>query len=308
METTNAWDPVEESVAQQTAESSAEGVYRDDVEPPARYSIRNKRERWKALQIVYGDSWWVTDRLDRIDAEIEELLPRDPAQAERFFLNRKRAEEGAAFDHAKWADLEHRHEVPEGALITVGVDGARSDDALAVIGTEVETGYQFVIGIWEHPPNDEDYEHPTHEVDGAVSEAFERYSVWRLYADPQYIDALIVQWQGRYGDKRVMKWYTHRPRQMAFAVRNYAQAIASGELKHDGDAVMARHIGNARKQRVNVYDDERRRMWTVSKDAPMSPRKIDAAAAGILSWEARSDAIASGATVPAEPGILIGLS
>ena len=50
---------------------------------------------------VYGDSatergGWVD--LDRIDAEIEALLEHDPAQAERFFLNRKLASEGAAFD------------------------------------------------------------------------------------------------------------------------------------------------------------------------------------------------------------------
>jgi hypothetical protein len=37
-------------------------------------------------------------------------------------------------------------------------------------------------------------------------------------------------------------------------------------------------------------------MWTVQKERPKSPLKIDCAVAGCLSWEARSDAIASGAT------------
>ena len=36
-------------------------------------------------------------------------------------------------------------------------------------------------------------------------------------------------------------------------------------------------------------------MHTLSKDAFASPRKIDAAMAAVLSWEARSDAIAAGA-------------
>jgi hypothetical protein len=52
------------------------------------------------LKKVYGDSWWVD--LDRIDSEIQALLPRDPAQAERWFLNRKVATEDQAFDMGAW--------------------------------------------------------------------------------------------------------------------------------------------------------------------------------------------------------------
>jgi stage V sporulation protein SpoVS len=36
-------------------------------------------------------------------------------------------------------------------------------------------------------------------------------------------------------------------------------------------------------------------MHTLSKDRPDSPSKIDGAMAGVLSWEARGDAIAAGA-------------
>jgi hypothetical protein len=95
LETTNAFDPVENSVAQRTFEGKAPGTLLDDADPPPG-SIRNKRERRKVMQAVYGDSWWID--FDRIDAEIEALLEHDPAQAERFFLNRKLASEGAAFD------------------------------------------------------------------------------------------------------------------------------------------------------------------------------------------------------------------
>ena len=61
----------------------------------------------------------------RIDTEIEALLEHDAAQAERWFLNRSQAAEGAAFDITAYkalADPEHR--VPKGAIITIGVDGA----------------------------------------------------------------------------------------------------------------------------------------------------------------------------------------
>lgn len=308
LSTPNAWDPTEESVAQYTAENERDGVYHDDVDPPAGLSIRNKRERRRALRTVYGDSAtgardgksgaiepWVD--LDRIEAEVEALLPRDPEQAERWFLNRKRAEAGAAFDIARWRALADASVVvPDGSLATIGVDGARNDDALAVIGTDVEQAHQFVIGIWEVPPHaPEDYEHPLDEVDAAVSEIVDRLEMWRMYIDPQYIEPLVERWQGRWGQKRVIRWETNRRKQMAHAIRRYTDAQGARDLTHDGDEDMARHIANARKRKIAVRDSDHRPMWLIEKDKPMSPRKIDGASAGTLSWEARGDAVAAGA-------------
>lgn len=293
--TTNAWDPAEESVAQQTAEGNEPGVYFDDVEP-GEGSIRNKAERRRMLKKVYGDSYWVD--LDRIEGEIVALLDRDPAQAERYFLNRKLASEDAAFSVDRWKKLADRKRTTEdGSLIVIGGDGARFSDAVALIATEVSSGHQWPLGIWEKPrAAPDDYEHPAHEIDGAMIEAFERFDVWRAYIDPQWIDHLVDLWAGRWGKDRVLSWYTNRPRPVAYAVRAYSQAINAGDLSHNGDKVFARHIGNARKKKVNVYDEEHRQMHTISKDRPDSQLKIDAAMSGTLSWEARGDAIAAGAT------------
>lgn len=293
LETGNAWDPVEESVAQQTAESDAPGVYRQKGEAGAG-SIRNARDRRRMLKKVYGDSWWVD--LDRIDGEIVDLLSRDPAQAERFFLNRIVAAEQAAYDVEKWKQLAAQVEVPKRALVTIGVDGARFDDALAVIATDVKQGHQWPLGIWEVPHGAaDDYEHPDDEVDGAIAEAFDRWKVWRVYVDPQRIEHLLDRWQGRWGEKTVLPWYTNRPKQMAHAVRRHVTAVSAGDLTHDGDEVFTRHIRQAARQKVNVTDENHRQMWVVAKDRPMSPRKIDAAPAAILSWEAAGDAVAAGA-------------
>jgi len=47
---------------------------------------------------------------------------------------------------------------------------------------------------------------------------------------------------------------------------------------------------------TTVQDEDSRVMHVISKESPHSRKKIDAAAAGALSWEARGDAVADGAT------------
>jgi hypothetical protein len=304
LETTNAWDPREDSVAQRTSESGEPGVLLDDVEPGGG-SIRNKQERRRAMRKVYGDSWWVDP--DRIDAEIEALLARgEAAQAERFFLNHKQAGEDAAFAPELVDARAAERVVPDGALVVIGVDGARFADALAIVATEVETGHQWPIGIWERPEHAPDaYEHPADDVDGAMVEAFDRYSVWRVYCDPQWIDHLVDRWQGRWSSKRVLPWHTNRPRQIAWAVRRYTDALTAGDATHSGDETFARHLKNARRRKLSVYDDEHRQMFTLSKDRHDSPRKIDAAMAAVLAYEARGDAVAADAK-PKRPGRVAG--
>lgn len=294
METTNAWDPTEMSVAQRTSEKPA-GVYVDHSGTPVG-SVRNKRERRKVLRAVYGDSWWVD--LDRIDFEIEALLEHDPAQAERFFLNRVHAGESVAFPPGAWDALARPDVVvPDRSLVVVGVDGARFDDAIAMVACDVVQGHVWPLGVWERPEHaGDEYEHPFDLVDGALSEAFARWDVWRVYIDPQKIETLVNRWQGRWTDRVVVEWFTNRPRQIAWAVRAFRSAVAAGDLTHDGDSVLARHVGNARRSPLNVKDDDGRPMWTLQKDRPGSPAKIDAAMAAVLAWEARGDAIAAGAT------------
>ena len=305
LEIANAWDPSEESVAQQTAELDEPGVYRDDIDPGAG-SLMNKRERRRMLRKVYGDSWWID--LDRLESEMLALLLRDPAQAERYFLNRKRASIDAAFDGKRWDELaDLAHEPQPGGLVVVGVDGARFVDALAMVATEVVTGFQWPLGIWERPAAATDgYEHPFAEVDGALVDCFDRFDVWRVYIDPQYIDNLVDGWRGRWGDERIFAWYTNRPRPTAWAVRSFTAAVAAGDLHHNGDETHARHVKNARKRKVNVYDDEHRQLHVLAKERPDSRRLIDAAMGSVLSWEARGDAIAAGALEqPAEQGQLL---
>ena len=102
IQTTNAWNPAEMSVAQVTYESKAKDILKDYRQPPSNLSYANKAERRKIHKIAYGDSWWVD--LDYIEATAAELMERDPAQAERFFGNRIVAGAGAWLPTGLWED------------------------------------------------------------------------------------------------------------------------------------------------------------------------------------------------------------
>jgi phage terminase large subunit-like protein len=222
----------------------------------------------------------------------------DQAYLERVWLNRLVRGSERAFDTAAWKALAEPREIPPKELITLGFDGARTRDATALVATHVESGYQWLVGLWERPtalrPEDS-WEVPAGEVDEAVTACFERWDVWRMYLDPPYWETWADTWHGRWGGERVLYWYTLRTRPMAFAIAAFQQAIAAGELRHDGHPDLTRHIGNAMRRPVTLRDDNDRPMWLIQKERPDSPHKIDAAMASILSWEARGDAIKAGA-------------
>ncbi|MEU1432143.1 terminase [Nocardia sp. NPDC005746] len=100
IETTNAWDPAENSTAQRTWESKAPDIWKFFRMPPTGLSWGNKRERRKILRHVYAGSPWVN--LDSIEAEAVELGETDPAQAERFFGNRLVARAGTWLPQGLW--------------------------------------------------------------------------------------------------------------------------------------------------------------------------------------------------------------
>lgn len=290
VETTNAWDPAEMSVAQTTAESPRKDIYRDHtLGPPA--SLQNKRERRRALKAVYGDSWWVD--LDRIDAEAEELSERDPIQAERFFFNRIMATADAWLDGQLWDNQAHPREVKDGTRIVLGFDGARYDDWTG-IRAETLDGYQFTPTygpdrrpcVWD--PSDFGGEVPGSEVDTAVHELMGRYDVVRAYCDPPFWESHIQAWQAEFGDKVILPWETRRDSQMHAALERLATDICAGELDHDGCKITAVHVRNAKKDR------RRNGLVCVRKDRPGSPRKIDMMVCAALAHEAAGDCIAAG--------------
>ncbi len=219
----------------------------------------------------------------------------DRSYLERVWLNRPVRSSERAFDAERWKALAKPDVVvPEGELITLGFDGARFHDATAIVATHVASGFQWLVGLWERPYDANEWEVPEHEVETAMDDAFQRWDVWRLYADPPYWETHVAKWAGQYGEQRVFAWRTNRLGPMAYAVRSFANAIASGEISHDGSPALARHVGNACRRHLSLRDEKGERLWVIQKERPDSPHKIDGAMAACLSWEARRDALAAG--------------
>lgn len=269
------------------------------------------KSKWKDVDAILGE--WQDPKTDR-------------AYWERVHTNRLVQQSRQAFDGERWRELALRPgaELPEGLdvvdgrvrpvageWITIGFDGSRYLDATGIVGTHIRSGFQWVIGVWERPPNARsDWEVPELEVRVAMADAFETWEVWRLYADPPYWETVVAEWSGEYGDERVIAWRTNRWSIMARAVLAFANGIAEGDLSHDGDEHFARHVGNCQRMILNLWDDQHReRLWVVQKERSDSPKKIDVCVAAILSWEARRDALADGqtgeASVYSTRGILV---
>lgn len=226
----------------------------------------------------------------------------DKKYLERVWLNRWTKSEGQAFDVARWAELAVEAPIPAGAFVAAGFDGARFRDSTGIVLTDIGTGRQQLWATWERPVDVEQWEVATEEVTAAWEQIIGRFKLWQCYGDPPYWTAEFGSWAGRWPDQ-FTEWWTNRTRAMAFAVREYVEAQDTGAVTHvtrlDNplDEAFDDHIAGAGRKDVNIFDDEGRRLFVLSKIHP--DRKFDNAMAGCLSWQAYLDAVKSGAKPPA---------
>ena len=222
----------------------------------------------------------------------------DTAYLERVWCNRWVQSSQTAFNAHKFEALGHPSLVIEpGSLVTLGFDGAQTDDSTGLVMTDVKTGVQNLVGLWERPEGVKKWRVPVSEVNSTVEMIFEDYEVLMFYADPPYWQEAISTWEGRW-EKRVIEWPTRNTNNMYYAIRSYNEAIEQGELSHDGNPDLVRHVANAGRNNLNVTDDEglyKYRLAKITKD-----RKFDACMAAILSWQAMLDAKAKGLTIVEE--------
>lgn len=233
-----------------------------------------------------------------IDSIVE--LWRDPTTDrsfwERVWCNRLVTSGQRGFDVELWKSLAvGTSPVRDGDLIVLGFDGSQFHDATGLVATHVESGYQWVPGVWECPLGQAaDWQVPAEDVNDTVAALFQRYDVWRMYGDPPYWQEWLAKWAGQYGEQRVIEWWTNRRKQMSYALQSFETAMTSRSISHDGNKDLARHIGNAHRHDLPQRDEQGRPLWLIRKERSDSPHKIDLAMAAVLSWEARNHAIAAG--------------
>jgi phage terminase large subunit-like protein len=309
LETTTAPEPGTDSVAEKTFDHARKVMARPELAEKSKLFFFHREASGqhdldsdaglKAAVVEasgpYIGKWTDPDRIVSMFHQPD----ADRAYLERVYLNRPVQAALKAFDVERWKQLAKPNLViPAGDTIALGFDGGRYDDPTALVGTHLVTGFQWPVGFWEKPaswPDEKPWKVDEEAVDQAVHAAFERWHVVRMYCDPFKWETYVSAWAGRYSDKRVFLWETNRRKPMAYAIRAYRTSIEAGELSHNGDEVFTQHIGNCCRLNTGLVDEEEKPLWILRKERPDSPNKIDLPMAGILSWEARNDAIADGA-------------
>lgn len=256
----------------------------------------------KGLIEAYGDALAWNDLDGLVDGFHD--VRSEVADSRRYFLNAPTDTTDAWIASAEWsARVNAAKIVADHDVITLGFDGSRRrargvTDATALIGCRVSDGHVFEIAVWEQPegPLGADWQVPTNEVDAAVRMAFSRWSVVGFYADPEKWETFVAAWEARYASKLKVKasrdhpiewWMTGNGKRTVAALRGFLDAVVDGEMTHDGSFTLTRHVLAAHRRSTPTGIQ-------IAKASPESPRKIDAAVAAVLAWEARVAALAAG--------------
>lgn len=301
-QTTNAFNPNEDSVAQRTFDAFKNGANKllyDCVEGPPVEDLKNSASVLEALEAAYGDSYWAPVE-GLVDKATDPLTPN--AVFYRFYLNQIAESADNWIPGPSWLALAETDDNPiqPGDMITIGFDGSLYYDSTAIIGCRVSDGKLFVIGLWERPDHlkrTDHWEVPIFEVDKTMREAFETYKVAFMYADPSYWQNTVGTWHvdyPYYADKKkdtVHEFSPQRLKQMAEALERFETAVLIKDtIKHDGDERLTRHILNAVTYVVPQGT-------LIRKESRASKKKIDAAISAVLAYEARAEAIADGRNI-----------
>lgn len=300
LSTTTAGEPGQNSVAEDEF-FEAQSIERGEIERPTLFYFHRQaadgydmdvhEDRVKAITEASGPDVAVWSDIERIAAQWER--PKvDKTYLERVWTNRWTAQAAQAFNLRRWKALEVDDRIARGARVTIGFDGARMRDATAFVVTDVRSGLQQLEGLWERPLDaEDDWEVDEAEVDEKRRELFKRYRVLKMYCDPPHWNYTVGAWAAHHPDV-VEEFWTNQKRRAIKAIQAYTDALASGSVSHNSpdDGDFTRHIGNAGRHLTNLLDEETgERLWILGK--LHRDRKLDAAMAAVLSWQARMDVL-----------------
>jgi hypothetical protein len=323
METSNAWEPGDGSVAEATFDAwvaqeerrtrSKSKILYDARVAPADTQLADEASLRAGIAAAYGDCWWVDQQtiMDRVLS-----LRTKPDTARRFYLNQPVASADAWVTQQEWALLSNPAQViADGDEIVAFFDGSKTRDATALIGCHVETGHVFCIDVWEPEPGPahrpDPVPIPVGEVDAAVQAMFDRWDVRAFFADVREWESFTkVTWPERYADQLEIHAVPagKEPQPIAWDMRTHvydftmACELTLTEITempdgvpvftHDGDSRVGRHMINCRRH-------PNRWGLSVAKESRDSPKKIDAAVCVIGARMVRRLLLAHRAAQPA---------
>lgn len=276
VESTNAWQIGQRSVAEETskaAKKGAAGLLFDHVQAPYVEDLADKVLLKQALRAVYGDAEWVD--LDRLAEECNDP-GTTPEDARRFFLNIPAPADGGEswLPAGAWAACLSDEQIPDGAPVTVGVDVALyHDDTAVVIAHRLEDG-RFVVRskVWEPDGGRVDVT----DVMAYIRDLSFRYDVQEVAYDPRFFD-VPAQMLADEGVPTVEVPQSHE--RMVPACGFAYELIVSKQICHDGDPELTAHVLAAARRSSE-------RGWTLSKGK--SRQVIDACIAMVMAvWEAQ---------------------
>jgi hypothetical protein len=251
-------------------------------------SLETREQRIAAIADATGPMGeWGKGQFARI-ADDYDRVGADRAYWERVWLNRWRQSGSAMFD-VRRVKVIRAVEIPKDAHIVSGFDGSRRNDSTAMVITDIKTGHQQLVGIWEKPETQDNWEVDVHDVHQTLADVVFRWDMWKLFGDPPYWTEEMATWAALYPD-RIVEFWTNQQRRMAYAIRAYLEALDSGACRIVGSErqvdTMLRHMGNAGKKELNIVDDQGKPLYIMCHIEGRLADKYDAAMAGCLSWAA----------------------
>ena len=289
-QTSTAYRPGEQSVFETTLTlwrkgDLPESVYVNHREATGKIDLDDKDRTIRQLREVYGPAaeWIDMDRKYR-DMRDLRICP-DEETAARYFLNRPMSSKDAWIPDDVVKRQIRAEAIDPGARITLGFDGSLNDDATVLIGCRVSDGFIFPVGIWAKPSGPEGnwWEVPRSDVLSTIREAFGRYDVVRMYADPHEWRSDIDALQEEFGE-RVGPWATSRDTAMGPALDRLRTDLMNGVAWHSGDPTVVEHFSNAYVRTRGIHR-------LVRKEHAKSDRKIDSVIGATLAYEARADVL-----------------
>jgi hypothetical protein len=149
---------------------------------------------------------------------------------------------GAAITEAAWDAMQVEAEIPEGALIELGVDVAWMWDSFAIVPLWRGPKYRLLGQPQVLQPRGDDPVHPD-DVKIAFESFMEHWRVETVVMDRGRAED-IVAWLEDDCRVRVVEW-NQANSQKAIDFENWMQAMRTGQLRHNGSSVLRAHAMHA---------------------------------------------------------------